>query len=75
MKDTGGVIINIGSQTSLRAAPLLGMYSAAKHAVKGYTDALRMEFEHDGVPIWMTLVAPGPINTPFPQHAANFMEH
>jgi len=74
MRERGGVIINIGSQTSDRAAPLLGIYSAAKHAVKGYTDALRMELEHDRVPVWVSLIKPGPIDTPFPQHAANFME-
>jgi short-subunit dehydrogenase len=69
----GGVIINIGSEVSDRATPLLGIYSAAKHAVKAYTDTLRMELEHDGAPIWLTLVKPGPIDTPFPQHAANYM--
>jgi short-subunit dehydrogenase len=74
LRERGGVIINIGSQTSDRAAPLLGIYSAAKHAVKGYTDALRMELEHDRVPVWVSLIKPGPIDTPFPQHAANFME-
>jgi short-subunit dehydrogenase len=74
MRERGGVIINVGSQTSDRAAPLLGIYSAAKHAVKGYTDALRMELEHDGVPVWLSLIKPGPIDTPFPQHAANYME-
>ena len=70
----GGVIINIGSEVSDRAAPLLGMYSASKHAVRAYTDTLRMELEHDGIPIWLTLVKPGPIDTPFPQHAANYLE-
>jgi short-subunit dehydrogenase len=70
----GGVIVNIGSEVSDRAAPLLGMYSASKHAVRAYTDALRMELEHDGIPIWVTLVKPGAIDTPFPQHAANYLE-
>jgi short-subunit dehydrogenase len=74
LRERGGVIINVGSQVSDRAAPLVGIYSAAKHAVKGYTDALRMELEHDGVPVWVSLVKPGPIDTPFPQHAANYME-
>jgi short-subunit dehydrogenase len=75
MRQSGGVIINIGSEVSERAAPQLGMYSAAKHAVKGYSDALRMELEHDGIPVWVTLIKPGPIDTPFPQHAPNYMEH
>jgi NAD(P)-dependent dehydrogenase (short-subunit alcohol dehydrogenase family) len=74
LRERGGVIVNVGSQVSDRAAPLLGIYSAAKHAVKGYTDALRMELEHDGLPIWVSLVKPGPIDTPFTQHAANYME-
>jgi len=73
MRRDGGVIVNVGSQVSDRAVPLLGMYSAAKHAVRGYTEALRMELEHDRVPIWVTLVKPGAIDTPFSTHAANTM--
>ena len=67
-------IINSGSVASDRAAPLLGIYSAAKHAVKGYTDALRMELEHDRVPISVSLVKPASINTPFIEHARSHME-
>jgi hypothetical protein len=48
---------------------LLGTYCAAKHAVKGYTDALRMELSRDRVPISVTLVKPSSINTPFYQKA------
>jgi short chain dehydrogenase len=50
------------------------MYSASKHAVLGYTDALRMELEHDDLPITITLVKPGSINTPFVEHARNYMD-
>ena len=74
MQHRGGVLINIGSEVSDIAIPLQGMYSASKHAVKGYTDALRMELEHDGIPIAVTLVKPSAINTPFPEHARNYME-
>jgi short-subunit dehydrogenase len=69
-----GAIINIGSTLSDRAIPLQGMYCASKHAVKGFTDAFRMELEEDRAPIAVTLVKPGAINTPFPQNAKNFME-
>lgn len=69
----GGTIINIGSVVSDRAIPLQGMYSASKHAVRGYTDALRMEIEHDRLPITLTLVKPASINTPFVDHARNYM--
>jgi short-subunit dehydrogenase len=74
LRSRGGTIINIGSIVSDLAIPLQGMYSASKHAVKGYTDALRMELEHDEVPVWVTLVKPGSINTPFVEHARNYME-
>lgn len=70
----GGALINIGSATSERAAPLLGTYSASKHAVKGYTDALRIELEEEGVPVAVTLVKPAATSTRFVEHAASAME-
>jgi short-subunit dehydrogenase len=70
----GGAIVNVGSVTSDRAVPLLGIYSAAKHAVKGYTEALRMELEHEGIPISVSLVKPASINTPMIEHARSHME-
>jgi hypothetical protein len=74
MRDTGGVLINLGSEVSDLAIPLQGIYSASKHAVKGYTDALRLELEHDEIPIAVTLVKPSAINTPYPEHARNYLE-
>ena len=74
LKKQGGALINIGSIVSDRASPLLGIYSASKQAVKGYTDALRMELEEERVPIAVTLVKPSAINTPFIEHAGNYME-
>jgi short-subunit dehydrogenase len=69
-----GAIINIGSIESERALPLHGIYAASKHAVKGYTDALRMELEADALPISVTLVKPASIATPFTEHARNYMD-
>lgn len=74
LRRTGGVIINIGSIVSDLAIPLQGIYSASKHAVQGYTNALRMELEHDGVPISLTLVKPSAIDTPYLEHARNYMK-
>jgi hypothetical protein len=51
------------------------MYSASKHAVKGFTDALRVEIEEvDEAPVSITLIQPTAVDTPFPQHARNYME-
>src|SRR5947199_5260407 len=74
LKQRGGAIINVGSSLSDRAIPLQGTYCASKHAVKGFTDALRMELEEEGAPISVTIIKPSAINTPFPQHARNYME-
>ena len=74
LRERGGAIVNLGSATSDRAVPLQGMYSAAKHAVKAYTDTLRMELEHDRLPISVSLVKPASIDTPFFSHARNYMD-
>jgi len=73
LKHRGGAIINIGSTLSDRAIPMQGIYSASKHAVKGFTDALRMELENEGAPISITLIKPGAIDTPYSEHAKNYM--
>jgi short-subunit dehydrogenase len=70
----GGAIINVGSEVSSRAIPLQGTYSASKHAVKAFTESLRMELEKENAPISLTLVKPASIATPFTQHAKNYME-
>ena len=69
-----GKLINIGSALSDRAMILQGPYSASKHAVKGITDALRMELEAAGEPIDITLVKPGAVDTPYMEHARSFMD-
>ncbi len=69
-----GAIINVGSTLSDRALVLQGIYSASKHAVKGFTDALRMELEMDRIPASVTLIQPGAIATPYSQHAKNYMQ-
>ncbi|HXT61543.1 MAG TPA: SDR family oxidoreductase [Pyrinomonadaceae bacterium] len=73
LKQRGGALINVGSALSDRAMPIQGTYCASKHAVKGFTDALRMELEHDGAPISVTLIKPASIDTPYRQHAKNYL--
>jgi short-subunit dehydrogenase len=71
----GGAIINVGSEVSEAIVPLQGFYSATKHAVKGFNDALRVEVEEvDQLPISITLIQPGATDTPFPQHAKNYTD-
>jgi len=74
LRRRGGALINIGSMLSDLAIPLQGPYSASKHAVKAWTASLRMELEQDGAPVSVTLVKPGAIDTPYYEHARNFMD-
>ncbi|HZB43800.1 MAG TPA: SDR family oxidoreductase [Pyrinomonadaceae bacterium] len=74
LRQRGGALINVGSTVSDRAIPLQGVYSSSKHAVKGFTDALRMELEEEGAPVSVTLIKPAAIDTPYTKHAKNFLE-
>lgn len=75
LKAHGGALINVGSEVSDAVIPLQGMYSASKHAVKGFTDALRVEIENvDHARVSITLIQPTAVNTPYPQHAKNYMD-
>jgi short-subunit dehydrogenase len=75
LRAQGGALINVGSEVSDAFIPLQGMYTASKHAVKGYTDSLRIEIEElDRAPISITLIQPTAVDTPFPQHARNYMD-
>lgn len=74
LRHRGGGIINVGSVLSDRAIPRQGPYCASKHAVKGITDALRMEIEEDGLPISVTLIKPSAIDTPYKENAKNYFD-
>lgn len=64
MRERGsGHFIFIGSQAGKVATPQTSVYAATKHAIIGYTNALRMEAAPFGIHV--TTVNPGPIDTPF----------
>lgn len=70
-KPEGGALINVGSINSDMGGPLLAPYNASKHAVKGFTDSLRIEMMKDKRPISVTLIKPSAIGTPFTEHGRN----
>lgn len=74
LKQRGGALINLGSELSDLAVPLQGPYVASKHAVKGYTDALRLELLDEGAPVSVTLIKPAGIHTQFVEHARNHLD-
>jgi NAD(P)-dependent dehydrogenase (short-subunit alcohol dehydrogenase family) len=69
----GGTIINIGSVLSDRAVPLQSAYVATKHALRGFTDAVRMELQRERSGVNVTLILPASINTPLFDHARSRM--
>lgn len=68
-----GALINVGSVLGDAGSPLLGAYVASKHAVKGYTDTLRMELTRDKAEISVTLIKPSSVGTPFTDHAKSLL--
>lgn len=63
-----GALINVGSVVGDIPMPLSVAYSATKHAVKGFTDGLRVELLHEKAPISVTLIKPSSIDTRFFDH-------
>ncbi|SDX44386.1 SDR family oxidoreductase [Hymenobacter psychrophilus] len=74
LRHRGGALINVGSVLSDVTAILQTMYSASKHAVKGFTDGLRTELEMEDAPISVTLIQPAAIDTPYPLNAKNYLD-
>jgi short-subunit dehydrogenase len=65
-----GSVINLGSAVSDMPMLLSVAYSASKHAIKGFTDGLRVELMQEKLPISVTLIKPSGIDTRFFDHAA-----
>jgi NAD(P)-dependent dehydrogenase (short-subunit alcohol dehydrogenase family) len=65
----GGAIVNISSEAGVRGVPLMTPYCAAKFGVDGFSEALRVEIEHNGWPVNLTVIRPASIDTPFFHHA------
>jgi NAD(P)-dependent dehydrogenase (short-subunit alcohol dehydrogenase family) len=61
-----GHIINVSSLSGLSPIPFLGMYSASKFALEGYTEALRHELKPFNIHV--SLIEPGFLKTPMMNH-------
>ena len=59
-----GVIVQVGSALAYRGIPLQAPYCGAKHAIQGFTEAVRCELIHDGVDVHLTEVHLPALNTP-----------
>jgi len=59
LRDSQGVVVNIGSLAAKVGARYLGGYSLAKHALAGLSQQMRLEWREYGVHV--ALINPGPI--------------
>lgn len=73
-RGTPAKLINLGSVLGERAIPIQGIYSASKHAVAGFTEALRVEIDAQRLPVSVTLIKPSAIDTPYKEHAKNYLD-
>jgi hypothetical protein len=56
--------VQVGSALAYRAIPLQSAYCGAKHAIRGFTDAVRCELLHDGSAVRLAMVQMPGLNTP-----------
>jgi NAD(P)-dependent dehydrogenase (short-subunit alcohol dehydrogenase family) len=59
-----GVIVQVGSALGARSIPLQSAYCGAKHAINGFTSALRCELLHEKSGVHVTVVQMPAVNTP-----------
>lgn len=67
IKQRSGSIVNMCSMAGLIGTPTYTIYSASKHAVHGFSEALRREVKPWGIDV--SLVYPGGVVTEFASHA------
>ncbi len=67
LQTSSGRILVLSSLTGVVGTPTRTAYSASKHALHGFFDALRIELRHSGVGV--TLVCPGYVETPIRRRA------
>jgi len=73
LEASGGTLICVGSVIGQRGVPLMGPYCAAKHALEGWLDALRVELARAGSRVRIALVRPSAVNTPLYQKARSYL--
>lgn len=69
-RSRGTLIANV-SIVARTPSPMQSPYSAAKHALRGFLGALRLELAAARSPVKVCMVHPSPIDTPFWPHATS----
>jgi NAD(P)-dependent dehydrogenase (short-subunit alcohol dehydrogenase family) len=71
LRASGGVVVATGSLMSRVPLPTWSSYVAAKHALRGFLNSLRVEEREQRSGVRVAMVHPGPIDTPLFSHASS----
>jgi NAD(P)-dependent dehydrogenase (short-subunit alcohol dehydrogenase family) len=73
LKKNGGALIHLTSVEAWRGVPYQSAYVASKHGINGFLQVLRIELAHEKIPVSVTQILPGAINTPIYDKGRNKM--
>lgn len=73
-REEAGALINVGSLFGDNGTIIQSSYSPSKFAVHGWTESLRMELEKENMPVSVTLIHPGRLDTPYNEHAMSYLK-
>ncbi|MEZ4320336.1 MAG: SDR family NAD(P)-dependent oxidoreductase [Myxococcota bacterium] len=65
LQEARGHVVFLGSMSGHRVPAGAGMYAASKHALRGMAEALRLELRQAGIPVRVSVVSPGNVDTRF----------
>ena len=69
LRASRGAYVVVSSELGKRSFPLTTPYSAAKHGVNGFVEALRVELQHEHTGVTVTQIMPEAVGTPFFENA------
>src|SRR5207244_9835663 len=64
LKESHGTFVHVNSALAYRGIPLQAAYCASKAAGRNFLESARVELRKHGVPVDVSVVLPGAINTP-----------
>jgi len=73
LRASGGRIVHISSSSGRTALPFMGPYAASKFALEALADSMRVELHRFGIRV--SLIEPGPIETPLLQKNIAWINH
>lgn len=65
LERSGGCLVVVGSVAGTVPLPRMSAYAASKHAIRGFVETLRVELAAQRSSVALSLVEPGPVDTPF----------